>query len=245
MTKADELLIEIARCKNYSKDEDCRVIYDKQLQADKHLPEPWNGDIENSPILFISSNPSINVNERYPLFKWEDEEIIDFFKNRFSNEGKYVRDYKYPRILSEDLNTFVYEKNWVRNWSWVRKRSEELLERTSIPGKDYTLMEIVRCKSEGEKGVTEAMKKCADNYLEKTLQLSKAKVIIAVGSIAEKKLSKRYNLNFEPMTIIEREIEGRNRIIFASPHSNARGKRTMSAILNEESLNAVRDRLKE
>lgn len=256
MTKTDELLIEIARCHNFinpkktvSENGDrhpCKTIVDLQkVGQHRQLPEPWNGDIENSPILFISSNPSINSYEHYPLDNWKDEEIIDFFKNRFSNERKYVRDYKYPRIITEDTNTIVYAKNWVRNWSWVRRRSGELLERTAIPGKDYTLMEIVRCKSEGEEGVTEAMNQCADNYLKKTLLLTNAKIIIVVGSIAEKKLSEMYSLNFESMTHIEKEIEGHNRIIIVSPHSNARGKRTMTAILNEGSLKAVKDRLKE
>lgn len=34
--------------------------------VERHLPKPWNGSLERSPMLFVSSNPSINELEQYP-----------------------------------------------------------------------------------------------------------------------------------------------------------------------------------
>jgi hypothetical protein len=31
------------------------------------VPEPWNGDPARARILFVSSNPSINIDERKPV----------------------------------------------------------------------------------------------------------------------------------------------------------------------------------
>ena len=62
---------------------------DDQLQEARSLaglqvPEPWSGDLEGAPILFLSSNPSISTAELYPRWKWPDEEIAGFFGRRFS-----------------------------------------------------------------------------------------------------------------------------------------------------------------
>ena len=35
------------------------------------IGEPWNGDIENAPILFLSSNPAYNFYEISPRWYWD------------------------------------------------------------------------------------------------------------------------------------------------------------------------------
>lgn len=42
------------------------------------VPEPWSGRIEQVPILFLSSNPSISSVEDYPRWSWSDGAIDDF-----------------------------------------------------------------------------------------------------------------------------------------------------------------------
>ncbi len=49
----------------------------------RHLPEPWNGDLARAPLLFVSSNPSIDEDEAYPTASWPEEDVIDFFLHRF------------------------------------------------------------------------------------------------------------------------------------------------------------------
>ena len=53
--------------------------------AELQVPEPWSGDLEGAPVLFLSSNPSISTAEVYPRWEWADEEIADFFGGRFGD----------------------------------------------------------------------------------------------------------------------------------------------------------------
>ncbi|MGJ0493228.1 hypothetical protein [Methylobacter sp.] len=74
--EVSKLLLEIARCPNVQKcyNESTKyhpcssIVLTQNVALDAfHLPEPWNGEIDTAPILFISSNPSININEIYPI----------------------------------------------------------------------------------------------------------------------------------------------------------------------------------
>ena len=38
------------------------------------IGEPWNGDIENAPILFLSSNPAHNFYEISPRWHWDNSD---------------------------------------------------------------------------------------------------------------------------------------------------------------------------
>ncbi len=241
MTKSEKLLIEIARCDNFlhCKNTDCEKIVEFQKQTDKQLPEPWNGDIENSKILFVSSNPSINENEVYPLANWKDSDIIDFFQNRFSVSKGYVRNFLYPKHKNG------YAENWVRYWGFIRSISRKLLGRKNVvPGIDYSLMEIVRCKSHNEYGVNEALDICAEKYLNRTLALSKAKVIVAIGDKSRDILRQKLNIDFKENSHIEKVVGGINRIIFSTPHSNARKKRNLEAIISSDSIDYIKEKLK-
>ena len=80
------------------------------IRSQLQVPEPWSGNLEHAPILFLSSNPSISTAELYPRWEWPDEEIADFFGRRFGggqmgdnkkrrNEGKGEED-KTERMLA-------------------------------------------------------------------------------------------------------------------------------------------------
>jgi len=239
--QAEKLLLEIARCKNFlkSKNTNCEMIVNSQKQKQKQLPEPWNGDIENSKILFISSNPSIDVNEYYPLEAWKNEFIIDFFKNRFSQEKDYVKRNLYPK-----LNNNKYAKNWVRYWAYIKNISKKLLNKKDvIPGIDYALTEIVHCKSIREYGVPKALDDCVNKYLKRILTLSNAKVIIIVGDKSKKIIEKQIKINFQKNNFTEKIIEGKKRIIFAIPHSNSRKCRVLENVLTPTAINKIREKL--
>jgi hypothetical protein len=85
LSATNDLLLEIAHCPNFNSNEDnpCRTIVQTQPQEDYQLPESWSGDLEHAPILFLSSNPSIGMMEKYPSSSWPDDRIIDFFSHRF------------------------------------------------------------------------------------------------------------------------------------------------------------------
>ena len=57
--------IKIARC-DYYQNEICKGFIECQDNAGvRQIPEPWNGDIESSKILILSSNPSYDAAEEY------------------------------------------------------------------------------------------------------------------------------------------------------------------------------------
>ena len=116
------LLEEITNCENIQNTLNeksgtpCKKIINSQQckLEDFQLPEPWNGDIENCKILFISSNPSINRAEKYPLGNWNFEDISDFFINRFSHERKWVKNELYPLQFNGGFigKTHFYKADW-------------------------------------------------------------------------------------------------------------------------------------
>lgn len=178
---------------------------------DQHqVAEPWSGDIQHAPILFLSSNPSIDESpsveerEEFPLWSWPDEWIEDFFTHRYKGGRKqWIEDGK--RYLRLDGS----RGKSVSFWSHVRKRAEDLLERDVDDGVDYALTEVVHCKSRGETGVGEALRECASRYLQRVLELSEAKVIVILGKQAKKAVREEFSIPdgsmFGPLEIGKRQ----------------------------------------
>src|SRR5258706_12139153 len=189
-TATRELLLEIARCPiandivcNNDHTSSCVGIVRSQedksgiLERDRfQAPTPWIGHLEVAPILFLSSNPSINDQEEAALSwseNWQADRIVDYFDNLFSDEWtdkKRLRMRKKPEYQLED--EYGKRNEWVRFWASVRRRACELLERpieTVRPGWDYALIEAVRCKSKHEIGVKDAASTCLNRYLIRTL----------------------------------------------------------------------------
>lgn len=139
------------------------------------VPEPWSGHLEEAPILFFSSNPSISTHEAYPNGAGNPERSLqDFFDSRF--DGHWVKEGN--KALNADLITYGPAVNY---WSCIRNRAEELLGRKTIAGVDYALSEIVHCKSRGELGVKTALLTCARRYMMDLLTCSGAVVLVLVG----------------------------------------------------------------
>lgn len=184
-----QLLIEITHCPivklafTSNSEHPCRKIIRSQSAAslsEFQLSESWNGQIESAPILFLSSNPSIDAVEDYPTWATTDDLVEDFFPNRFAGKHKiWVKDGK--SFLKKDGS---YSKA-VNFWSAVRKRSEELFQRDVVPGADYVLSEIVHCKSRQEIGVSDAMDFCSKRYLKEILTVSGAVIVVILGDKAK------------------------------------------------------------
>ena len=163
-------------------------------ESPMHRPEAWTGNLTKAPIMFISSNPSFNAQENFPNWiskEWPLAQILDFSLNRFSSNLKR----KYGATEAGRLKDFdrtiekngEFSKKRVRYWSWVRSLVSYVLDKpeTEVSAiSDYVMTEIVHCKSEYEKGVVSARKKCKDKYLEKIIAISPARLIFVVGKNA-------------------------------------------------------------
>lgn len=185
-------------------DDICKFQYDKiQNALDKddpkqevtkamfHVPEPWNGNLKTAELLFVGSNPSIDLNEEeFPKFEsadWSEDKkdgVVDFFSTR-------LEDYKN------------------RYWTGIRKYAAWILE--VVAGDEekgdiasqVALTEIVHCKSKGETGVKAAAKTCfdihtnevIDYFLKTPLRSGKKKIVIFVGAKARNRLCELGGIN--------------------------------------------------
>lgn len=134
----DELLLGIAHCPNVRRcleqpgsSHPCAKVVGAQarFEGEHVLPEPWSGDLETAPILFVSSNPSIAGGELAPRIGWSDEEIVDFYRLRFGGGSReWIKDG--VRNLRQDG---TYRKHAVRFWASVKGRAGGSYRASSRP----------------------------------------------------------------------------------------------------------------
>ena len=200
---------------------------------DHQLPEPWSGDIERAPLLFISSNPSLSTTEMYPSLGWSDDEIRDFFTNRFD---KWMKDGS--RFMRWD-RTFPNKKTPFNRD--IMRYAGELLGSSNIkPGKDYAITEVVHCKSESEHGVAGALKTCAANFLLPIMKISGAKCVIIVGSKAKSRFNSLLKIEASAAICSPLEVGGKKRLLVYLKHPSARAKKGPLKELKQEEVDRIR-----
>lgn len=171
-----DLLVRIARCDEAEKaksniSHDCHRIVNSQSSDRFQLPEPWNGDIHNSQILFIASNPSYDPDEFFPDSSWSDACITRFFQHRFSNP--HYQKIRYWTLIKKYAS-------WILNTS---KDDPCLLDMICIT-------EIVHCKSKGQKGVNKACRLCSEKWLDSVIKEFKGDYVVVLGRAAQNSMPK-------------------------------------------------------
>lgn len=249
MSDSRELLLEISNCpvaRNIRTGSiaahPCRTVVASQKRATFQRPEPWVGEIDRAPILFISSNPSIDDYEEFPDTdekKWAPDVIIDFFQGRFTSEVGWVENFK---VLRKDGS----RGDWVRFWASARARACEVLQKRKREvqiGVDFAMTEVVHCKSRKEIRVSEAREFCSDRYLARILNISPANVLIVYGATARQAICRYLGIPTEGGPIM---IEKKPRIFVFLPHPNSRRtKKTLEGNLNGDDMSRVRMRVRE
>jgi hypothetical protein len=245
------LIGEIAQCPivtairsgAYDSTHPCHTIVRSQRGSLFQIPEPWSGRLDVAPILFISSNPSIDDFEKYPDQSWNPDQAKSFFHDRFSANAPWVRDGLYT--LQRDSS---YSLKWVRFWASARSRTSEILGKNKCeikPGLDFALTEVVHCKSRGEEGVGEAREFCSERYLSRTLSASAAKVLVVFGESAKKAFAVNLGAAMTPVKNHEcLALIGRQMAAFL-PHPNKRGcSKSCNDTLGNDGLSLLRKHLK-
>ena len=197
--QGEKLLLEIARCEHFcnfasqkSFNDRCKNILDSQNHAqlpqplpdNYHLPEPWNGNIEQARVLFISSNPGINEKEMFPTYADINNPgfIVDFFLNRFDKNKKWTND-RCVQLRAGGYGRKVHY--WGEIWGRVKEihsldpkfESNELLF-----GEYSAITEVVHCKSSNKKGVKGAIEVCG-SYIDRILKIAEnIAVVVLVDS---------------------------------------------------------------
>lgn len=178
------------------------------------VPEPWVGQIDVAPILFVSSNPSIGDDDHSrgdtsDDLIWESHHLAFGGGSRpYIDDGRYTMDREGKRIKR------------VAYWSWTRRRAMELiLNRPVVPGTDYAMSEVVHCKSTKEIGVGDAAATCIDEHFEKMMSVAAARVIVAVGGFAQRRIFG----GPAPDEPVDMDLGGRRRLVVGLAHPNAFG----------------------
>jgi len=182
---------------------------------DFQVPEPWIGQIDIAPILFVASNPSIGKDD-HSKGRATDDAIWDAHQFAF---GGGSRQYIVGGTKTTSADGAVLKN--VAYWSSVRARARELIpEREVVPGADYALTEIVHCKTTREFGVGAAAQTCAKMHLERVLSVAAACLVVVLGVVARRALLPDL---IRSNGIVDKVVGGRQRTVVALPHPNERG----------------------
>lgn len=193
-----DLMCQIIQCgiSAQANDAECHSIWDAQgcsSLGDFQVPEPWNGDIANAKLLFLSINPGYVPNEFYPRkgnLWWIDEngdwainKVDDFFTNRFSSTHKYVLNEsgRRFRIKMEDDSYKTLRRSF---WGEIHKIATLILNNDDVQiGKDYALTELVHCKTKRESDIEErCYSHCLTLWLGRVLNVAKkVERIVVIG----------------------------------------------------------------
>jgi len=226
----DRVLIQIARCaladpRSAQDRGPCTSIVSAQgtkAVTKYQVPEPWRGNIESTPLLFISSNPSHYPDDDCPRWSATDHDIIHYFRN-------FPRDF--PRNVDRNGRK---SSRAVPFWASIRARAAELYDRkatTIVPGEDFALTEVVHCKSTHEHGARAASSECVRRHFASTMHLSPARVVVVLGDVARDALG--LSQQSFPEVI---PWYGPQRLLVWLPHPNARKKRTFRSVYGPETL---------
>jgi uracil DNA glycosylase superfamily protein len=247
---AASLLVRITRCPvaercRAGEDLACSAVVGSQGApgpGDYQVPEPWSGHISGAPVLFVSSNPSIDPAEAYPAGDWDDERRIDFFADRFDQRDLPWVDQRMRPLLQTSPRR--HRDHGTRFWAATRARASELLGRQAEPGRDFALTEVVHCKSRAEHGVAEALATCAETWLHPTIRVAVAPVVVLFGARAREAFSDTFAIPAHAPVTGPLSIEGTERIVVQLPHPNARSQRRNCYPLTSSQLDQVRQYLR-
>lgn len=200
----------------------CSRIVDVQKDlplAEHQVPEPWTGDIEQARIIFISSNPSIDFDEPFPVWDDDASSTHEFFVNRFGDQPGQIKGGMYPPVADGSWGPAV------RFWSSVRQRAFEVLP-DAVPGVDYALTEVVHCKSRSEIGVREARSTCAERYLPRIVDAaSNAQLFVVFGVHAARSVADLFGIELNAAQRVARlERGGALRTVVYLDHPAGAGK---------------------
>ena len=178
------------------------MTQEQMTKGDENMrqrPEPWIGNLENSKVLFISSNPSISddpnisIREDFPTYGTSEDDSAEFFVNRFRNKDGAP----HATFNHEGHANFLYRSNDgkyrgkgnsfdkpIETWQGVYERAKEILGEGCDPAENYALTEVVKCKSKAEVGVKKASANCIDQWMHKVMQISPANLVVVIGAPA-------------------------------------------------------------
>lgn len=233
--RSKHLALQVARCPNVANarvdhSHACHKIANLQRYDGLRIyqvPEPWRGDIENAPLLFVSSNPSIDPLDDAPWNTDDDADIVNYYTEAKIAANFPRASYWFGKPMGRSVNF----------WSGIHAHAIELFApRYPRPGREYAITEVVHCKSRGEYGVHAALQTCVTLYLSRVLALSRAAVIVCLGDVAGPVLREYFAKRGESAT------QDRSQVLYL-PHTNSRKRRKLVDCVSQRELQLARSLL--
>lgn len=152
----------------------------------RQVPEPWNGDIDNSSFLIIGSNPALVDNEMYPSKDinwinwvnlgaglWDDKSAASFFEGRFGKSVCTLNGQPYVDVVNstvlKQINSNITACRF-QNGYWNTYNELCKAISTRFTPWEFVVTDIVHCKSSQQLGVRSAKKQCS-NYLKEIISV--------------------------------------------------------------------------
>lgn len=214
----------------------CSKVIDSQQAKNPggfHIPEPWNGDISTSRILFLSINPGITPRELYPRSGndywmdgrgWNTDRVEQFFEGRFDRTLPYVKYRDGGHAFKIKMESDDPDKGVVGFWPYVFKMANTLIPGAD-PLKDFALTELVHCKSEDSSYVNNTCyKQCMDKYLQDIFSLAeKAEYVVFIGRPVRENIIGHYGFHspVKQRWYRTRRLNGRELLVTFVDHNNA------------------------
>ena len=186
---------------------ECNALYKSQRCtsiADFQIPEPWNGDIENAPILFVGLNPGFLDVELYPKLgnpywtlangKFDTAKVEDFFEHRFNSSYQYVQ---YPNKTKIAPNKYKSLRGRTF-WAYVKSIADKILNTSnSNPGVDFAITEIVHCKSKDISCIhSNCYNICFKNHFDNILSIAQnLQYIVVLGRPTRDRISNYFGIS--------------------------------------------------
>lgn len=249
-SETESIMKEIINCPNIDeyfkqKVNNCYEIISFQKVIGKNdfqIPEPWNGDIENAKILVISSlNPGYSSEENYPIYKWDFENMKDFFTNRFKNE-KYTKHFQ---PVSRNGGLLSRPKYWQEVNGLIRKLLGNGFNLSNSP---VAITEMVHCKYKKWSDLNSKkniLNECCSKYLDKIISIcGNLRVLIGYGDAVEKYLKNRYNIKGKE-NVAQVPIENRDVYLVFLKQPGSNKIRIIEKVISSEMLQKIRNYCKD
>lgn len=183
---------------------ECNALYISQQCAsiaDFQIPEPWNGDIENAPILFVGLNPGFLDVELYPKLGnpywlqanggFDEAKVEDFFEHRFNSRHQYVQYPNKTKIISGGYKVLRHTF-----WGYVKSIADKIMNGQSTPGVDFAITEIVHCKSRDIRCIdSKCYDKCFKHFNNIMSIAQNLQFMVVVGSATKNRMSKYFGIS--------------------------------------------------
>lgn len=229
--EARQLAIDIVRCPEVGlchaaggNRRKCHTVatWYKEQRGVRYVPEPWSGHITTAPVLFVSSNPGGEPKpgapveaKRWQTSAWKDDPLVKSFDSAFEPGQR-------PGIVDATHQQDALgnpPRRAVRYWSWAWYATRELLEGANPePGRHYAMTEAVHCGTGGEAGVESALWVCAGQYLDRTLRVAGARVVVCVGRQARRAVGATLEIDLTAGGWGPGRLAGKRRVVLAVPH---------------------------